>query len=494
MMKCGRWIGAGPEAGPRYSGAKRIDKRLRFLTSEKEKPMRWFSILLTILVLACGAQAASPNVVIVFLDDSGWADFQPFGDPPYETPHVQRLAEGGCRYNSFFVPQAVCSASRAALMSGCYPGRTKVFGAHGPFGRGLEPEFATMGEVFKQHGYKTAVFGKWHIGDQPETRPWSRGFDESAGLLYSNDMWEHHPTNPKHWSKYPLKYWRNGEVICERVTPEFQKSLTTRATERAVDFIERHKDEPFFLYVPHSMPHVPLFVSEKFEGRSGAGLYGDVMMEIDWSVGQITKALEDNGLAKNTIVVFTSDNGPWTGYGNHAGTTPFREAKATSFNGGAQSACIIRYPAKLKAGTSSDATFCSIDLLPTLCRLTGAPLPENKIDGRDVWPLISGQKEAKNPHKHYPLSVGRGFQALISGDGRWKLHLPHGYRKVIEPGMDGAGGKYDGKSQIELSLFDLENDPYEKDNVINDHPEIADRLQRLAAKHKETFYAAKKKH
>ncbi|MBK1877242.1 sulfatase family protein [Pelagicoccus mobilis] len=426
-------------------------------------------------------------MVIIFLDDAGWSDFHPFGDPEYETPHVQRLAEEGCRYNSFFVPQAVCSASRSALLSGAYPGRTKVFGAHGPLGRGLEPKFAILSEVLKGAGYKTALFGKWHIGDQPDTRPHARGFDETAGLMYSNDMWEHHPTDPETWGKHPLQYWENGDIVVDRVTPEFQRSLTTRATERAVDFIERHKDKPFFLYVPHSMPHVPLYVSDKFEEKSGVGLYGDVIMELDWSVGEIDKALERSGVKENTIVIFSSDNGPWTGYGNHAGVTPFREAKTTGFNGGTQSPCIIRYPGKIEAGSSSDRTFCSVDLLPTICRLTGASLPENEIDGKDVWPLLVGEKGVKNPHKYYPFSTVKEFQGVISGNGRWKLHLPHGYRIVKTPGMDGVEGEY-GRHKIELSLFDLKKDPGETTNVIADFPEVAERLQKLAAKHRARFY------
>ena len=451
--------------------------------------MKWFAaVIATVLIPHVARAAERPNVVILFLDDSGWSDFHPFGDPSFETPNVQRLAEEGCRFNRFFVPQAICSASRSALLSGCYPGRTKVFGAHGPSARGLEPRFATMGEVFKRHGYRTAAFGKWHIGDQPDTRPPSRGFDVSAGLMYSNDMWEYHPTDPEKWGRHPLQYWSDGEVVCERVTPEFQKTLTSRATERAVGFIRDHHDQPFFLYVAHSMPHVPLFVSDKFEGRSGAGLYGDVLMELDWSIGQILAALKEHGLEDNTIVFFSSDNGPWTGYGNHAGTTPFREAKATSFNGGTQSACIIRYPGEIKAGTSSDATFCSIDLLPTLCRLTGAPLPENEIDGEDVWPLIAGQEGAENPHDYYAMSTGSSLEAIISGDGRWKLHLPHAYRHVAKPGADGAAGEYESR-RIKRSLFDLKSDPYEENNVIADHPEIAKELTRFAEKHKERFYS-----
>ena len=232
-------------------------------------------------MLPAAGKGKQPNFVIIFLDDSGFSDFRPFGQPGYPTPNVERPAGQGCRFNNFYVPQAVCSASRSALLSGCYPGRTKVFGAHPPGGRGLDPKFATMGEVLKAGGYRTAVFGKWHIGDQPDTRPPARGFDESCGLMYSNDMWEFHPENPKAYSKFPLHFWENGKVKIERVTKEHQPMLTTWYTEHAVDFIQRNKSNPFLLYVPQSMPHVPLFRSEKFKGKSGAGLYGDVMMEID---------------------------------------------------------------------------------------------------------------------------------------------------------------------------------------------------------------------
>ncbi|NQU23524.1 MAG: sulfatase-like hydrolase/transferase, partial [Candidatus Nealsonbacteria bacterium] len=267
------------------------------------------------IAMACAGPLRSadraPNVVIVFLDDSGWADFRPFSDTKYETPHVEQLAKEGCRFDNFYVPQAICSASRSALMTGCYPGRTKVCGAHAPRRACLDPKFATMAEVLKTKGYTTACFGKWHLGDVPQQRPLARGFDENCGLMYSNDMWRHHPQNPGFWGKFPLQYWDDGKVAIEDVTAEQQKNLTTWYTEHAVDFIGRNKDKPFLLYVPHSMPHVPIFCSDKFEGKSGTGLYGDVMMELDWSVGQIAKALKDAHVEDNTIFVFTSDNGPW---------------------------------------------------------------------------------------------------------------------------------------------------------------------------------------
>ena len=220
-------------------------------------------IAAAISLLSCSQpkekETKQPNIVIIFLDDSGYSDFTPFGQNKIETPNVQNLAEEGISFRNFYVPQAVCSASRSALMSGCYPERTRVFGAHGPKGRGLETNFATMGEVFQKAGYKTAVFGKWHIGDQPETRPHNRGFTESCGLMYSNDMWKHHPENPEYWGKYPIQFWENGKVIIEDVDFEHQEMLTKWYTEHAVDFINRYKDEPFLLYVPHSMPHVPIF-------------------------------------------------------------------------------------------------------------------------------------------------------------------------------------------------------------------------------------------
>lgn len=446
--------------------------------------------LLTLCLVHSATGAFSdtpPNVVVIFLDDGGYGDFHPFGDPSYPTPNVERLAAEGGRFNRFFVPQAVCSASRAALLTGCYPERTRMFGALMPGEKGLDRRFATMAEVLKKSGYATAMFGKWHLGEEPETRPSARGFDESAGLLLSNDMWDRNNRDPEKWADYHLKFWTNDKVTCERVTPEFQETLTARAAVESVDFINRHKASPFFLYVPFTMPHVPLYCSEAFKGKSGAGLYGDVIMELDDAIGQITAALKANGLEENTIVIMTSDNGPWTLWGNHAGTTPFREGKNTSFNGGTQSALIIKYPGKIKAGSSSDAMFCSINLLPTLCHLTGAALPDNEIDGKNLWPLISGEDGAKNPHAYYPVTFVKKFEAVMSGDGRWKLHLPHDYNHPAKMGRDGVPGEYE-KRQIELSLFDLKADPGETTNVIAENPEVAEQLQQIAKEHRRKFY------
>ena len=430
-----------------------------------------------------------PNIVVMFLDDSGWGDFRPFGDTAYPTPNVERLADQGCCFNQFYVPQAICSASRASLLTGCYPGRHKVYGAIPPRARGLDPEFTTIAEMLKENGYTTGCFGKWHIGDEPETRPPARGFDESSGLMYSNDMWRHHPQT-RHFDKFDLQFWRNGEIDIDDVSPEQQRMLTTWYTEHAVDFIERHREDPFFLYVPHNMPHVPLFCSDKFEGKSGEGLYADVMMEIDWSLGQIMDALEEAGLSDDTFVMFTSDNGPWLSYGNHAGTTPFREGKATSFDGGTRSACVMSYPAQIPAGTTSETTFCTVDMLPTFAGMTGADLPDHEIDGLDVWDLITGKPDAENPHEYYPFSTTRNFEGVISADGKWKLHLPHSYRTLVEAGQDGEPGRYE-DAHIDLSLFDMENDPCETTNLVDDHPEVVERLKKLAEEHRDRWFEDK---
>lgn len=432
--------------------------------------------------------ATKPNIVVVFLDDSGFADFSPFGNPAYPTPSVQKLASEGCRFTNFHVPQAICSASRGALLTGCYPERTKLVGAIGPTARGMDPKWPTIAQILKPQGYTSAIFGKWHIGDQPETRPDARGFDESCGLMYSNDMWRFHP-GTRNFDKFPLKFWENGKVKIEDVTPEDQKNLTKWYTEHAVDFIKRHRERPFFLYVPHNMPHVPLFVSKEFENKSGEGLYADVMMELDWSMGQIMAALRENGLEENTLVIFTSDNGPWIDYGNHAGKTPFRESKGTSFDGGTRCACIMKMPGRIQAGTTSEKFFCSIDLMPTLAALAGAATPDTPFDGLNVLDIITAKPDAQNPHDYYAFTTGNHFEGVFSGDGQWKLHVAHNYRSLKTAGSDGQPGSYNQK-RIEDTLFNMKTDPFETTNVIDQFPEVADKLKKFAEEHRKEFFAA----
>ncbi|MGE4286215.1 MAG: sulfatase-like hydrolase/transferase, partial [Phycisphaerae bacterium] len=421
------------------------------------------------------AKKKNRNIVLIFLDDSGWSDFEPFGRKEFETPNVTLLASEGRKFNHFYVPQAVCSASRAALLSGCWPGRTKVFGAHGPNQSCLKREYKIISELLKTRGYKTACFGKWHVGDVDGQRPWDRGFDESGGLLYSNDMWRYHPENPEYWGKFPLRLYENGKVIIDDMTPEDQPHLTTWYTEKAVDFIHRSKKEPFFLYVPHSMPHVPLFVSDKFKDKSGAGIYGDVIMELDWSIGQINSALKECGVERDTLFILTSDNGPWLSYGEHAGQTPYREGKHTSFDGGIRSACIMKYPGVIAAGSCCEDMLGTVDILPTLAALAGASIP-NAIDGENVWPLITGNKGTKNPHEYYPFSYRNRLQGVISADGRWKMHLPHDYYKQVEIAKGGIPSKY-ATGKIGWALFDMLNDPSETMDIKEKYPERFEELK-----------------
>lgn len=415
-----------------------------------------------------------PNVVVIFTDDQGYADVGVFGAEGFETPHLDRMAAEGRTFTNFYAAQAVCSASRAALLTGCYPNRIGIIGALGPGAKtGLNSNEVTIAEMLKPLGYATAIFGKWHLGDDPKFLPTRHGFDEYFGLPYSNDMWPNHPTAGDRYPPLPLI---EGEEIIE-LNPD-QRNLTTWYTERAVSFIERNQDQPFFLYVPHSMPHVPLFVSDKFDGKSDQGLYGDVIMEIDWSVGQILDTLRRLDLSENTLVVFTSDNGPWLSYGNHAGSAgPLREGKGTTFDGGQREPTIAWWPGRIPAGTSTDEPAMTIDLLPTITAQTGASLPDHPIDGLDISPLLLGEPDAQSPHDALFFYWGRELQAVRSGP--WKLHLPHDYRSLEgQGGSDGQPAPYIMRS-IGLALFNLDDDLGESTDVKADHPEVVERLQAL---------------
>lgn len=429
---------------------------------------------------ASGAERP-PNLVLIYCDDLGYADIGPFGAQGYETPHLDRMAAEGMKFTRFVTAAAVCSASRAALLTGCYPQRVGILGALGPGARvGIHEDEILIPELLKQRGYATAIFGKWHLGDHPRFLPTRHGFDQYFGLPYSNDMWPHHPTGGHRYPPLPLI---EGEQVVQ--TMPDQSQLTTWYTERAVAFIEANKDRPFFLYVPHSMPHVPLFVSDKFKGKTARGLYGDVIAEIDWSVGQILGALARLGLDEHTLVFFSSDNGPWLSYGNHAGSAgPLREGKGTTFNGGHYEPTLFRWPGKIPPGTTCRELASTIDILPTLARLAGVELPRDRIlDGRDLWPLLSGQPGAKSPHEVFYYYWNNGLEAVESGP--WKLHLPHEYRTLAgEPGRDGKPGPYK-QARIGLALFNIEEDPGEQHDVADRHPEVVERLLALAEKARE---------
>jgi len=447
---------------------------------------RMNQLLATLILLAALPVAAAPagerlpNIVIIFTDDQGFADVGAFGAKGFKTPNLDRLAKEGCKFTNFHVAQPVCSASRAALLTGCYPNRLGIHGALGPLAKhGINSSEMTLAELLKQKGYATGMAGKWHLGRPTEFLPVHHGFDEYLGLPYSNDMWPSHP-EAKRGTYPPLPLIEGDRVIDDEVTPAEQTQLTTRYTERAVKFIERHAGRPFFFYLAHSMPHVPLHVSDKAKGKSKQGLYGDVIMEIDWSVGEVLKALKKHKLEKDTLVIFTSDNGPWLSYGDHAGSAgPLREGKGTCWEGGVREPCIMRWPGKIPRGTTSDAMLMTIDLLPTIAHLVDAPLPQHAIDGLNVWPLIVGEKGAKNPHAAYFYYYNQNeLHAVATGDGRWKLFLPHTYRTLAgrPGGTNGIPAKYEQQKVAAPELYDLVNDLGERRNVAEQHPEIVQRL------------------
>jgi len=416
-----------------------------------------------------------PNFIIVYADDLGYADIGSFGATGYQTPNLDRLAAEGIRLTNFYVAQAVCSASRAALLTGCYPNRVGIQGALNHTAQhGINADEMTIAEVLKQRGYATAIYGKWHLGHHKQFLPTRHGFDEYFGLPYSNDMWPRHPQQRNFYPDLPLI---EGDQVV-KLDPD-QTQLTTWYTERAVSFIERHKDKPFFLYVPHTMPHVPLFVSDKFKGKTARGLYGDVIAELDWSVGQILNAVKRAKLDDNTLVIFTSDNGPWMSYGNHAGSPGrLRECKGTAFEGGVRVPFVARWPGQILKGAVNHLPAMTIDLLPTLARLAGAPIStERIIDGRDMWPLLSRQRNASGPHDALYFYWGKELHAIRSG--KWKLHLPHSYQSLAQVGNDGAPGRYERK-EIELSLFDLEKDVGETSNVAKQNAAVVKRLLEYA--------------
>ncbi len=442
-----------------------------------------FSLLLCLV--SRGAERL-PNVVIIFTDDQGYGDLGAFGAKGYTTPHIDSLARDGSKFTNFHVAQAVCSASRAALLTGSYPNRVGIHGALGPnANHGINDAETTLAEVLKARGYATGMAGKWHLGHRDPFVPNRHGFDESFGLPYSNDMWPHHPeAKAGTYPKLPL--WENGKVIDPDITPEKQPNLTTWYTERAVSFIERNKAKPFFFYLAHSMPHVPLFVSEKFKGKSANGLYGDVIMEIDWSVGEVLKTLAKHGLERDTLVIFTTDNGPWLSYGTHGGSAgPLREGKGTAWEGGTRVPCLMRWPGHIPAAKTNDHFFGSVDLLPTLAGRTGAALPKLPIDGLDVWPLIAQQSGAKNPHDGYGFWYAQNeLRAVVSGDGRWKLVLPHKYRTLAgrAGGRDGIPAKYEDATLAAPALYDLRADVGERNDLAATYPDEVKRLLAFAEK------------
>jgi arylsulfatase len=390
------------------------------------------------------------------------------------------------RFTNYYSAQPVCSASRAGLLTGCYPNRIGISGALFPrHDIGINPDELTIAEMLKANGYATGIFGKWHLGHHKKFLPLQHGFDEYTGLPYSNDMWpvmnDGTPAGPdKSRSKNPpLPLIQGNEKTGEINTLEDQDKLTTLYTEKAVDFINRHSGHPFFLYVPHTMPHVPLGVSDKFLGKSRQGMYGDVMMEIDWSVGEIIKALEENGLTENTLVIFTTDNGPWLNYGNHAGSSGgLREGKTTSWEGGQRVPFLVKWPGQIPAGLVCNKLASAIDILPSLAEITGGELSANKIDGVSIAELWRGNLDAE-PRTELLFYFGKNSLNGVR-KGNWKLVLPHTWNSYhTMPGKDGIGGKRVKMIVESPQLFNLMRDPGERYDVSQWNPEKVQELMQI---------------
>lgn len=423
------------------------------------------------------ATARPPNVVIILTDDHGYADVGIYGAKGFSTPRLDRMAREGMRFTDFYVSSAACSASRASLLTGCYSQRIgipAVIGAE----MGLNPSEKTIARMLQEKGYATGLVGKWHLGQRPEFLPLGYGFDEFLGTPYSNDMGPDMSAAAREAGKTGLPLMEGARVI--ETSPD-QRYLTQRYTERAVDFIGRNKARPFFLYLAHNMPHTPLAVSDRFKGTTQRGLYGDVIAEIDWSVGQVLDALEHNGIDENTLVIFTSDNGPWHLYGDHGGSAePLRGGKKQTFDGGMRVPCLMRWPGHIPAQGVCRELATTMDILPTLAKITGAALPERRIDGLDIGSLLLGRAGAASPHPCFYYYWQKELHAVRQG--KWKLQFPHADRETPNPERPGHGGRR-GETMtvaLEMALYDLEEDPAESVDLSRAFPQIVAALSALA--------------
>jgi len=444
-----------------------------------------------------------PNIILVFLDDAGYADFGITGSST-PTPTIDALAKNGVQFTQFYDASPVCSASRAALLTGRYPDRYSLRNVFFPDDtQGLPREEETLAELLKGQGYSTHIFGKWHLGHVGGALPLSHGFDEYYGIPYSNDMWPYkrdaqaldpfdeqayvyNPESPRP----PLPLYEGNDVVKSNVTPSDQKMLTKLFTDRAIDVIEAKREEPFFIYLPYSASHIPIFVRDEIKGKSGGSLYQDVIYEFDLQMARIMESLRDNGLEQNTLVIFTSDNGPWTVFGDHAGSAgDMRGFKQTTFEGGIRVFAAMHWPAGFDKGVTVTDPVMSIDILPTIAEIVDAQPGGEKLDGESVVSLIEGEKPPKSePRAFYNYFLGKLESMRL---GKWKLHFPHSFRTVTRTGSAGFRGDY-GKEELDWSLFDLDADPGEQLNLMDRHPDIAEKMKKLATAFSDELESNKK--
>ena len=440
---------------------------------------RIISLIILLVIFSCEKHNNSPNIIFILADDLGYGDLSSYGSKTIETINIDKLADDGVKLTSYYAAQPVCSASRAAILTGAYPNRIGIYNAFGPTSdSGISHDEYTLAEMLKYNGYKTGIFGKWHLGSKKEFFPTNHGFDEFYGILYSNDMWRWHPEYPEGYPQDLLLY-RNENALKEIID---QSNLTKDITSESINFIEKNKDSPFFLYIAHPQPHVPLFVSEDFEDLTGNGLYADVITEIDYSVGRVLDKIEESGLTENTIVVFTSDNGPWLSYGNHSGSSGiYREGKGTTWEGGVRVPSIIKFPNGLKPN-EIDEPIMAIDWMPTFANITRSKLSQNKIDGIDIWPLLSGEVD-QSPHEklYFYYRVNELHSIRMNN---WKIQFSRTYRSLNGKagGKDGIPVKYEMNLIDKNELYNLKDDPQERIDVYGKFPEIAEKMEELAEK------------
>jgi len=445
--------------------------------------------LLIALYSPVGARAAAPakppNIVLILTDDQGYSDLSCYGSPNIKTPRIDRMAAEGMRFTDFYAASSVCTPSRAALMTGCYPIRvgmgefpllpggkawqTRVLYPNAPFG--LNPAEQTLPKLLKSAGYATACIGKWHLGDQKPFLPTSHGFDQYFGILYTPDM-------------PPVNFVRDGQIVERKIDLD---TVAERSTDLALKFIRDHKDGPFFLFLSHTYPHVPLAAAKEFRGKSARGLYGDACEEIDNSTGRVLDALKELNIDDKTLVIYTSDNGPWLAKGESGGSAvPLRGGKGGFYEGGFREPFIIRYPGVVPPGTVCHELGTQMDLLPTLAKFAGAAVPR-PVDGKDITDLVLGKPGAKTPYDAFYYYVGDKLCAVRSG--KWKLKVPTtfqeefaGYVKVENP-----------ESKVARALYDLETDPGEQKSVAAEHPDVDERLQKLLEAAREDLGDARRK-
>ncbi|MGF1580251.1 MAG: sulfatase [Gemmataceae bacterium] len=463
------------------------------LRSLMKATLALFAALICFPILGQAQEKGRPNIILIFTDDQGYGDVGCYGAKGYETPNMDRMAKEGIRFTSFYTGCPVCSGSRAALLTACYYQRVSVRPVFFPPARnGLNPNEITIAEILKEIGYTTGMIGKWHLGHLPPFLPTAQGFDSYYGIPYSNDMWLDKETAQFAKDCVFLKGMTEEKARTEKRTrnwvplmrgtkvveyPADQSTLTKRYTEEAMKFIEKNKKKPFFLYMPHTMPHVPMFVSKKFQNKTKS-LYGNVIEELDWSVGEVLKTVKKCGIDKKTLVIFTTDNG------THRGSSgPLRGRKAGPYEGGVRVPCIMRWPGRIEPGTKTNETAATIDILPTIAKITGAKVPQDRtIDGKDISPLVFGEPGAKTPHEYYILLHRDGCVR----SGKWKYYpWPEGGKKKNKKGKKGKKGKKPAPvKRPKVQLYDLSTDLSETKNVAEQHPQVVRRLHAAFVAHR----------